>query len=1476
MPVAYDRPGGGSTTRAPKRKPTLYAPRIKKAKPKRKPTLYAPQIRKGPSSSAAVTHVPGLGAVTRPTPRMHQAARSVAKAPARKAAKAVTHVPGLGAATRPKPKQTAAQRERGAFTKHPVQGMLDAERRAIGALGALHASDPKKYETALAKAKLAERATAGPRGQTVEHFKGRTIGEQLTDRPVKKLPPKRNITVAGYRGQTMPKSVKASLGGDLLKTAVQNAPKNAGDILTGMPTSLVYAAAHPVQAVKDTAKEYKDIATNPEKAISERPVSTALAVSGVARAPGLVAGRVVRAHRGHVARKAGAAPTSNARPDAGLPGTKLKEPRKGSRGVYSRGHQRRADAQHGPGRMTAREIQRQVDEHYDLTQRHAQRARDKAARRAKAQGLSAEDTATRVAEAGQGAQRGMDSVFARRFGAHQRPSVGRRETQASKAERDATYEAKLQAFHAKEQAKAEVAARKSERGTPSAHQTHLEAQREAALAELAHHEREHLSAQVSHERARGNARVSTARRKTSPALADLHAQLKKAEKEVTHEKPADRVILGDKNRAEAAPTMANLTHHLPEVGKPGISREQAIDRGSFETTGQKLPRSDVGLFVARGEDGRIIGALESHAPHLKTDANGKIVERNGKPVWEARENSVVVDPAHRRQGIASKLYEAAEKDNIAARSPTHSTYTEEGAALVNAMRTPKLVKTATAQGVEDARAAVSKADRHFANVSRQGAAALRNSPEVAAARAAVQVAERTVTALERQLLKEEERASRLEGVTEGRHAAGRMTAAAGRATVDQAERIGHLKEVLHGARKKADAANEHLKSIEGEVIHGARQATKTSRASLREAERAARESTGQSVAAIREAIAAEHRRIAGVAPEQADALMGAIDHLDSAASAKRATRQSIRDLGEQIRAERGATRVNQRATVNAAQADRQAALAEYVARRDEHAVAKRRDIDTKRTAVTAPLTGAAKQGRIFEHRYDAEKVADRLNEAGHTVNLSDATVKSPVRFGYADEGVRLQRSGEATVPLEYTVIEVPGGRFAVVPHIAGEQKRLHGVVGTSKATNAMLLRDTRRGLTRAVLPFSAKWLGGQAGEAGLRALVEGAGPLDWKRLKLVVARMNEIEPGAGDEYMMRLPGTHFDVTGEARHALGAPTLAERYKGRWPEQPMAALTAAGQTLPGRGLKRAFEKWNEVVLGKVNNAIERGTISAMTGHAIKRDLMNDRMLGLTRGAIDDAARGLMDTPRQIEASRAAADMYGKYSNFSPEIRSAIAHWTPFLPWYINTLRFLKNTVRDHPVKASLAVSLNSATEEWRKQHGLSIYSPDGTRVPDWQLGSYPIFGNKLSRVGQFTPFGAFNDPVGSLGGLGLPQLSGALLAAFGDDWTGKPMRDGATGMPFTKTQKAIKVAASLGESMIPLSSQALRWSGLGPRYIDRKDPESIVPLRSRLARELPLWPLGDVGGGGGGGGADSGIDIPPVDIPSIDIPPVDIGG
>src|SRR4051794_17073151 len=112
MPVAYDRPGGGSTTRAPKP--------VRRIKAKKKPPA--------PPRNADT----GDPARSRPAPRPRPA-------PPRNADT------GDRTRSRPAPKPTtrpkAKPRADGPFTKTPVKGMLDAERRAVEALSALHDSD---------------------------------------------------------------------------------------------------------------------------------------------------------------------------------------------------------------------------------------------------------------------------------------------------------------------------------------------------------------------------------------------------------------------------------------------------------------------------------------------------------------------------------------------------------------------------------------------------------------------------------------------------------------------------------------------------------------------------------------------------------------------------------------------------------------------------------------------------------------------------------------------------------------------------------------------------------------------------------------------------------------------------------------------------------------------------------------------------------------------------------------------------------------------------------------------------------------------------------------------------------------------------------------------------------------------------------------------------------------------------------------
>jgi hypothetical protein len=163
------------------------------------------------------------------------------------------------------------------------------------------------------------------------------------------------------------------------------------------------------------------------------------------------------------------------------------------------------------------------------------------------------------------------------------------------------------------------------------------------------------------------------------------------------------------------------------------------------------------------------------------------------------------------------------------------------------------------------------------------------------------------------------------------------------------------------------------------------------------------------------------------------------------------------------------------------------------------------------------------------------------------------------------------------------------------------------------------------------------------------------------------------------------------------------------------------------------------------------------------------------------------------------------YGKYNNFGPLLREAIVHWTPFIPWTLNAVRFLTSVLpRDHPVLTALIADVDVATEEWRKAHRLSLR--DKNQLPFFDMGGYPINkGESVLRIGHYTPFGVAVDPTGGLASMVLPQFTGAYGALkYGVDWKGQPLRH-KDGSPYNDAETWLYGLQQLGEAMIPLAQQ-----------------------------------------------------------------------
>lgn len=426
----------------------------------------------------------------------------------------------------------------------------------------------------------------------------------------------------------------------------------------------------------------------------------------------------------------------------------------------------------------------------------------------------------------------------------------------------------------------------------------------------------------------------------------------------------------------------------------------------------------------------------------------------------------------------------------------------------------------------------------------------------------------------------------------------------------------------------------------------------------------------------------------------------------------------------------------------------------------------------------------------------------------------------------------------ARLPFDASVKEV-GGKWAVLPAVAAQRLHKHEVVGTSPALPAKLMRVTRRQFTKTVLPFSPKWLTGQAVEAGMRAFLGSANPVSSIRTRRVVAELERREPGSGKKLLERTaPG---GLASLAHREVSHRTLADEFAGTELAKVARSLTHVGAKPGPKQVRGVFNALTGFVFNTLNGRIIEGpTQRAMVGKALKASpLMERRVIGLTDKAIKEAADGLTGTEAQVMLGREVQAMYGKYANFSPGLRSWVMHWSPFVAWYLNVGRFLTRVLPvDHPVHAALIADMSAATEEWRKAAGLSLHGDD--RVSSHLLGSYPAGpdGDQFKRLGRYTPFGVGEDVAGSLSGLLLPQFDSALMALRGLDWTGEPL-NGKYEEEANQGQRFVAAANALIESMVP-------GVAIGRDLTDREDDETVGDAANQrfnpLAPTRPREPAG----------------------------------
>lgn len=193
--------------------------------------------------------------------------------------------------------------------------------------------------------------------------------------------------------------------------------------------------------------------------------------------------------------------------------------------------------------------------------------------------------------------------------------------------------------------------------------------------------------------------------------------------------------------------------------------------------------------------------------------------------------------------------------------------------------------------------------------------------------------------------------------------------------------------------------------------------------------------------------------------------------------------------------------------------------------------------------------------------------------------------------------------------------------------------------------------------------------------------------------------------------------------------------------------------------------------------LNRYIEGGAQRAAFGRLVRRELedFTQSWVGAQRmadAALEDVAKGLVNTGSQRRFMEATHKMLGKYDGYGPTMRAATQTALPFLPWVLNAVRFIGWTmpVEKSALTALLQQASGTVSQAWKDDH--ASLPPGSLRYAIKQADG------GLVDVARYTPYGigaqvSEGDLSGFTGNV-LPQLRGAVEALQGRDPFGRDLK------------------------------------------------------------------------------------------------------
>lgn len=334
-------------------------------------------------------------------------------------------------------------------------------------------------------------------------------------------------------------------------------------------------------------------------------------------------------------------------------------------------------------------------------------------------------------------------------------------------------------------------------------------------------------------------------------------------------------------------------------------------------------------------------------------------------------------------------------------------------------------------------------------------------------------------------------------------------------------------------------------------------------------------------------------------------------------------------------------------------------------------------------------------------------------------------------------------------------------------------KEQEGVRGRNAGMQTV--QSVSQAFRHTVLSTSTKWLFGNSLESYLRMQINELTPVQ-------IART--IKAGKKFEQDLAKQGKLGKQRSDELRATAGPGMFLGQKNLDLYQPDAAVASfarkirqsgfgPGKKIGPKGIVDLWDSYRNAVTTFNGVMAETSIYHYALGKEVRQEVQQltglwDRAMSKAGPAYEAVVQGALDSNKIAQYADAVDLVRGRYANLSPTGRYFVNTYTPFAPWYVNSLHFFAITLPvHHPVKTGILAAVSRGTAEER----------DKLNLPPWAQG-VPMGDGRVLPVQHFLPTGITESGTEGVTSLVLPQISSIGLNLAGQSWNRRDFPEGTS--------------------------------------------------------------------------------------------------